>query len=168
MPDDESSDLFPGLVAAVPPTLVVPTESVISIQAVASDRHSASKPARSAPLPPFGQLILGADKRNPLLTVYHDGEHQQLLVYYGFEIIEIVPDDTQAGSYKLLLGRLYNSGVKLCSLCETFTLDPKTLGRSGRALLSSQKKRVRLLQGRSAARPQPALLSLFSQGSPAG
>ena len=101
MPDDESSDLFPGLVAAVPPTLVVPTEPVISIQAAASDRHSASKPARSAPLPPSGQLILGADKRNPLLTVYHDGEHQQLLVYYGFEIIEIVPDDTQAGKLQV-------------------------------------------------------------------
>ena len=44
----------------------------------------------------------------------------------------------------MLLDRLYHSGVKLCSLCETFTLDPKTLGRSGRALLSSQEKRVRL------------------------
>ena len=109
MPDDESSDLFPELVAAVPPTLMAPTAPVISIQAAASDRHSASRPARSAPLPPSGQLILGADKRNPLLTVYHDGEHQQLLVYYGFEIIEIVPEDTQAGSYKLLLGRLDHS-----------------------------------------------------------
>ena len=152
MPDDESSDLFPELVAAVSPPLMAPTEPVISIQAAASDRHSASRPARSAPLPPSGQLILGADKRNPLLTVYHDGEHQQLLVYYGFEIIEIVPDDTQAGSYKLQLGRLYNSGVKLCSLCETFTLDPKTLRRSGRALQSSLEEMVRLLDGRAATR----------------
>ena len=87
----------------MPPPLVAPTEPVISIQAAASDRHSAPKPARSAPLPPSGQLILAADKRNPLLSVYHDGERQQLRVYYGFEIIEIVPYDTQAGSYKLLL-----------------------------------------------------------------
>ena len=118
----------------MPPTLVAPTDPVISILAAASDRHSASKPARSAPLPSSGQWILGADQRNPLLTVYHDEEHQQLRVYYGFEIIEIVPDDTQAGSYKWLLGRLDNSGLKLRSLCETFTLDPKTLRRSGRAL----------------------------------
>ena len=129
MPDDESADLFPGLVAAVPPSLVAPAEPVISIQAAASDRHSASKPARSAHLPPSGQWILGADKRNPLLTVYHDEGHQQLLVYYGFEIIEIVHDDTQAGSYKLLLCRLYNSGLKIRSLCKTFTLDHKTLRR---------------------------------------
>ena len=52
MPDDESSDLFPWLVAEAPPPMVAPTEPVISIQAAASDRHSASKPARSAPLPP--------------------------------------------------------------------------------------------------------------------
>ena len=76
MPENESSDLFPGLVAAVPPPLVAPTEPVISIQAAASDRHSASKPARSAPLRPSGHLILGADQRNTLLTVYHDEEHQ--------------------------------------------------------------------------------------------
>ncbi len=136
----------------MPPTLAAPTEPVISIQAAASDRHSASKPARSVPQPPYGQWILGADQRNCLLTVYHDGEHQQLRVYYGFEIIEIVPDGTQAGSYKLLLGRLDNSGVKLRSLCKTFTLDPKTLRRSGRALKSSPEEMVRLLEGRAAAR----------------
>ncbi len=168
MPDDKTTDLFPRLVAAVPAPLVAPTESVISIQAATSDRHSASKPARSAPLPPSGHLILGADLRNPLLTVCHDEEHHQLLVYYGFEIIKIVPNDTLTRSHKMLLGRLDNSGLKLCSLCETFTLDPKTLRRSGRALKSSPEKRVRLLQGRAVARPQPAVLSPFSSGSPTG
>jgi len=79
MPDDKTTDLFPRLVAAVPAPLVAPTESVISIQAATSDRQLASKPARSAPLPSSGQLILGADQRNPLLTVYHAEEHQQLL-----------------------------------------------------------------------------------------
>ena len=81
MPDAETAGLFPGLVAAVPPPLVAPTEPVISIQAAASDRHSASKPARSAPLPPSDHLILGADQHNPQPTVYHDEEHQQLRVY---------------------------------------------------------------------------------------
>ncbi len=60
---------------------------------------------RPAPAALANQLILGADQHNPLLTVYHDQDRQQLRIYCGFEIIEIVPDDTRAASYKLPLGR---------------------------------------------------------------
>ncbi len=63
------------------------------------------RPALAALAALANQLILGADQRNPLLTVYHDQDRQQLLVQSGFAIIEIVPDDTRAASYKLLLGR---------------------------------------------------------------
>ena len=31
MPDDETADLFPGLIAAVPPPLVAPTGKVIEV-----------------------------------------------------------------------------------------------------------------------------------------
>ena len=34
MTDDESSDLFPGLVAAVPPTLVAPTERKVPMHPI--------------------------------------------------------------------------------------------------------------------------------------
>ena len=39
-----------------------------------------------------GQLILGTDKRNPLFTVYAEGESDQerLHVYYGLELLEVV------------------------------------------------------------------------------
>jgi hypothetical protein len=46
-----------------------------------------------------GQLILGTDKRNALFTVYEweedDGE-EQLHVYYGLELLEVVPADRNA------------------------------------------------------------------------
>jgi hypothetical protein len=54
------------------------------------------KAERPAPAASAGQLIFAADQRNSLITVHHDQEHQQLLVYDGFEITEIVPDDTRA------------------------------------------------------------------------
>ena len=37
-------------------------------------------------------------------------EQQQILVYYGFEIIEIVPDDIQSAIYELLLGAISKAG----------------------------------------------------------
>ena len=80
---------------------------------------TAPKPKPDLGEPPMGQMILGLDKRNPLFTVYHDESGNPLLVYYGFEILEIVPDDPESAAYKLMLGRLYNSGLKLGSLCDT-------------------------------------------------
>jgi WD40 repeat protein len=47
-----------------------------------------------------GQLILGTDKRNALFTVYEweedDGE-EQLHVYYGLELLEVVPERRGVG-----------------------------------------------------------------------
>ena len=89
------------------------------------------------PEPPTGQLLLGTDKRNPVFAIYEDDSGQRLLVFYGFEIIEIVNNDSEDPAYKLLLGRLYNSGVKLGAWCESFAVDPKTVRRWGQALRQS-------------------------------
>ena len=111
----------------------------------------------------MGQMILGLDKRNPLFTVYHDESGEQLLVYYGFEIVEIVPDNPESAAYKLMLGRLYNSGLKLSSLCETFQVDPKTLRRWGRALKGSPEEMVRILEGRRAKRKRTVEVEAFAR-----
>ena len=68
-----------------------------------------------------GQLILGADRRNPLFTVYgweeDDGE-ELLHVYYGLELLQVVPADRNAPSFKMLSGRLYNAGVNRRIFCK--------------------------------------------------
>ena len=87
-----------------------------------------------------------------MLSVYHDEDQDQFLIYHGFEIIEIVPDDPQSAASKLMLGRFYNGGIKCRSLCETFSIDPKTRRRFGRALKSTPEEMVRILEGRRVAR----------------
>src|SRR6266481_5493330 len=76
-----------------------------------------------------GQLILGTDKRNALFTVYEweedDGE-EQLHVYYGLELLEVVSADRNAPSFRMLVGRLYNAGLSRRVLQETFKVDLKT------------------------------------------
>ena len=102
-----------------------------------------------------GQLILGTDKRNPLFTVYHQEEddQEQLHVYYGLELLEIVSADPKEPSFKMLVGRLHNAGVSLRVLQDTFHTNVKTIRRWGRALRSrSAEELVRVLEGRRASR----------------
>ena len=114
--------------------------------------------------PPMGQLLLGTDKRNPVFAVYEDDSGQRLLVFYGFEIMEIVPNDPQTPAYKLLLGRLYNSGVKLRALCESFHVAPKTIRRWGTALRRGDPvELLRVLEGRSARRKVTVEVERFAR-----
>lgn len=100
--------------------------------------------------PPTGQLLLGTDKRNPVFAVYEDASGERLLVFYGFELMEIVKNDSADPAFKLLLARLYNAKVKLSALCESFQVDPKTIRRWGKALLQGDPAElVRVLEGRS-------------------
>ena len=114
--------------------------------------------------PPTGQLILGTDKRNPVFAVYGDESGKRLLVYYGFELMEIVNNEPSDPGFKLLLGRLYNAGVKLSAICESFEVDPKTVRRWGQALRQGDAAElVRVLEGRGAGRKRTAMVEKFAR-----
>ena len=99
------------------------------------------------------QLILGTDKRNPLINVYSSEEMGTLHVYYGLELMESFPDDREHPAYKLLVARLYNAGVKACVLAETFNVDRKTMKHWGDALKKGDLEQLMAaLAGRHAAR----------------
>ena len=102
-----------------------------------------------------GQLILGTDKRNPLFTVYaqEEGAEAQRHVYYGLELLEVVSADRHEPSFKMLVGRLYNAGVSVGVLQQTFQADAKTIQRWGRALRSGNAQElIRVLEGRRRSR----------------
>jgi hypothetical protein len=85
--------------------------------------------------PPLLQPVLGTDKRNPVFSVHRQaGASPSLHVYYGAELMEVVPEDRQHPAFKLLIGRLYNAGVKGLALQRTFGVDRKTMQRWGQAL----------------------------------
>ena len=86
------------------------------------------------------QLILGMDKGNPSFCLYTDSAEKAIQVYYGLELLEVVPSDRNSPAYRLLAARLYNAGVRVATLEEVFGLDRKTMRRWGQALRSGDRE----------------------------
>lgn len=109
-----------------------------------------ARPNSSALLQP----VLGTDKRNPIFSVCRQtGSPPSLHVYYGAELLEVVPEDAQHPAFKLLVGRLYNAGIKALALQRSFGVDRKTMQRWGQALQSGDAQQlVRALAGRGGHR----------------
>jgi len=111
------------------------------------------------------QEMLGVDKKNPFFTLCTNPEQPgKLLVYFGMSLLEVVDDAPNSPSFKLLLARLYNAGVKPQSLLETFKISYTSLRRWGEALKSDDsEKLIRVLAGHQHPRKlTPEILS-FSQ-----
>jgi hypothetical protein len=82
------------------------------------------------------QLILPTDKRNPCFTLYATEDRQSIRVFYGLELMEVVPDDPDDMAFKMMVGRLYNAGVMVTTLEDVFKSDRKTIRSWGLAILS--------------------------------
>lgn len=82
------------------------------------------------------QIILPTDKRNPCFTLYASEDQQSIRVFYGLELMEVVPDDPAKMAFKMLAGRLYNAGVLVAKLEEVFRADRKTIRSWGDAIVS--------------------------------
>lgn len=110
------------------------------------------------------QQILGVDKKNPHFTICkHRKQPGKLLVYFGAALLEIVEDDREHPSFKLLLARLYNSGIKVKSITDSFNVPYSTLRRWGDALKSGDtEKLVRVLAGRQHPRKLTAEILSFA------
>ena len=88
-----------------------------------------------------------------MFTIFCDEEEDQLHVYYGADLLEIVPDDREHIEYKLLVARLYNANLNATILQEVFQVDRKTMKRWGAALRSGDSEQLRkVLFGRQARR----------------
>ncbi|MFT4641418.1 MAG: hypothetical protein ACI8T1_004755, partial [Verrucomicrobiales bacterium] len=58
------------------------------------------------------QAVLGTDKKNPLFSVYNAPDKSELHVYYGLELLEVVPDDKESPRFRLMVAQLFNAGIK--------------------------------------------------------
>jgi transposase len=88
------------------------------------------------------QSIIGIDKRNPLFTVYKETGKNEIHIYYGGLLHEVIEDKKDNPELKLMLARLYNAGVKVKSLIENFGYSYPTIKRWGDALKSGDSEQL--------------------------
>ena len=102
------------------------------------------------------QAVLGTDKKNPLFSVYSDPDKSELHVYYGLELLEVVPDDKQSPRFRLMVAQLFNAGIKSVTLSDVFSVDRKVMRGWGRALKSGDPQTlVNALKGRGPRKLTP-------------
>jgi hypothetical protein len=108
------------------------------------------------------QLLLPTDKRNPTFSIYRQEDTHTIHVYYGLELLEVVPDDRNHPQFKLLVANLYNAGLKVASLETAFECDRKTMRSWGLALKSGDAEQLkRALEGREGRRKLTPVISGF-------
>ena len=106
------------------------------------------------------QGILGVDKKNPVFTI--NRQDGQLHVYFGMALMEIVPDDKTKPAFKMLLGRLFNSGIKKTGLIKAFNVCYTTMKRWGDALKSNDLDTIaRVLSGPGAPKKITSEIKAF-------
>jgi hypothetical protein len=110
------------------------------------------------------QAILGTDKRNPMFAVYRDSDKPELHVYYGFELLEVVPDDKTSPQFRLMVAQLYNAGIRGLTLIEVFDVDPKSMRKWGRALKSGDPETlVNAIQPRGPRKLTPEIVAYIKR-----
>ena len=95
------------------------------------------------------QLILPTDKRNPSFSLYLCEEEDSISVFYGLELLEVVPVDNDHPAFKMMVGRLANANVRITTLADIFNVDRKTIRSWGKAIASRDPELLaRVLLGR--------------------
>ena len=112
--------------------------------------------------PASSQLFLPTDKRNPAFSIYLSPDETSLLVFYGLELFDTVPNVREHHAFKMFVGRLYNAKFRVESLEVAFDVDRKTIATWGKALLSPDPAVLeRAMLGRRALVKRSALLDNY-------
>lgn len=93
---------------------------------------------------PHLQQLFGVDKKNPVLTLWRNSEKQptEIHLYFGTELMEVVPDNRNNPQWKLMIARLYLAGIKSKQLTDMFGPARTTIKRWADALVSGDPQRL--------------------------
>ncbi len=110
------------------------------------------------------QILSSCESLDSDLSVFLDSRDNTYCVYVGVSLIECVSVDPAELSHKMLMGRLYNGGAKLCVLKEQFNHDSRTIKKWAAALLSGNfKDLAEAFLGKNIKKTTPELIRYVQQ-----
>ena len=100
------------------------------------------------------QLVLSSyESKYSDLSVFLDKDESEFYVYLGVALLERISTNANEIGYKMFIGRLYNSGVKLSVLTKRFPHDNRTIKKWGNALKTCDvDEMTKAFTGRKAAK----------------
>lgn len=101
------------------------------------------------------QPILGTDKNNQCFSVFKStSDPAKLEVYFGMALLEKVNNDGSSLLFKMLVGRLYNSRIKVKTLEDAFGLHRSTFRPWGEVLNSGDDGEIIRILSSSGGTPK--------------
>jgi len=93
---------------------------------------------------PHLQQLFGVDKKSPVFTLWRTPEREptEIHLYFGSELMEVVPDDRNSPQWKLMIARLFLAGIKSKKLTERCGPARTTIKRWADALVSGDPQRL--------------------------
>lgn len=110
-------------------------------------------------------VLHGGETVETDLSVFLNHEAASYDTYIGVALLERVPISAEALAHKMLVGRLYNAGAKLCDLVAAFKHDHRTIKNWGKALRSGNLELMAVaFAGRSGGKKtSPELIRFIQQ-----
>jgi len=99
------------------------------------------------------QGIIGTDAHNPNISVYRNPIKNELHIYHGFSLFDIIPNIKNSIPHKLLAVQLYNANVKTSTISKHLGYCYRSITKWSKILkMGSAQDFVKIMEGQGAPR----------------
>ncbi len=99
------------------------------------------------------QGIIGTDIQNPHISVYRDLEKNELHIYHGFSLFDIIPDIKNSIPHKLLAVQLFHANVKTSTISKHLGYCYRSITKWSKILKTgSAEDIVKIMEGQGSPR----------------
>lgn len=90
------------------------------------------------------QGILGTTSKNPVFFIKYNNEDNTIIIYFGFGVLTVIPNNKDSIMFKSLIAILLNAGICASHIEKEFNLSYKTIKKYGNIFNSANDEELLL------------------------